>query len=333
MSVPWPARRCWPWQAVVSAMLLAGPVASAWGQGAEGRERLARMQDAAGKLNYRGTVVVSSAGVMSSSRVQSFSAGPQRFEMLELLDGRARQQYRHNQRIHVIWPQSRLAVVEQGQTPAALPLHAAVDERALENYELRLIGHDRVAGQEADVLLLKPRDGHRFAQRLWSDKGSGLLLRGDILGPGDEVLESSAFSDITIGGPAQPQAVLGPMHKLEGYRVVTPTLERTQLDAQGWTLARNVPGFRLISCLLRPLDDSQTDPRDPSVLQAVFSDGLTHVSVFIEAFDARRHKPMRTASGATHTQMQRQGDWWLTVMGDVPMGTVQLFAQALERRR
>jgi sigma-E factor negative regulatory protein RseB len=68
-------------------------------------------------------------------------------------------------------------------------------------------------------------------------------------------------------------------------------------------------------------------------LQTIFSDGLTHVSVFIEPFRAERHaRPIHTAIGATHTLMRRQGDWWITVMGDVPLSTLKKFAAALERR-
>ena len=41
---------------------------------------------------------------------------------------------------------------------------------------------------------------------------------------------------------------------------------------------------------------------------------------------------MRTATGATHTVTQRIDDWWVTVVGEVPMGTVEQFAAALKRR-
>jgi len=29
----------------------------------------------------------------------------------------------------------------------------------------------------------------------------------------------------------------------------------------------------------------------------------------------------------------RQGDWWITVIGDVPAATLQLFAASLERKK
>ena len=91
-----------------------------------------------------------------------------------------------------------------------------------------------------------------------------------------------------------------------------------------------------MGCVKRPLrpsaGDSGADPAD--VLHAVFSDGLTHVSLFVEPFDAERHtRAMQMMTGATHTLMARRGDWWVTAVGDVPMETLKRFVGALERRK
>ena len=37
--------------------------------------------------------------------------------------------------------------------------------------------------------------------------------------------------------------------------------------------------------------------------------------------------------GATNTLARRHGDWWVTVVGDVPMPTLRLFAEGLERTK
>jgi len=295
---------------------------------------LGRLQQAAANSSYQGTLMFSAGGVVSSSRVTHICDGRQRYERIEVLDGRARLQYRHNEQMLTVWPASKLARVEQRDPVAEFPaLPASANPRALENYELSLLAKDRIAGHDVDVLWLKPRDKHRFAQRLWSDRATGLLLRNDVIGLGGEVLESSAFTDVQIGGRPSPEAVLGPMKRLEGYRVQRPQAERAQFEAEGWVLARQVPGFGLVSCTKRPLD-SATDADAPvQVLQSVFSDGITHVSVFIEPFDAQRHKQaLGTSLGATHSLMNRHGDWWFTVVGEVPMATVQLFDGLFERR-
>jgi len=142
---------------------------------------------------------------------------------------------------------------------------------------------------------------------------------------------------VAIGVKPQPESVLQPMKKLEGYRVVRPVLTPTKLEAEGWAMRQSAPGFRQVSCVKRPMDgsaDHKAAAAGQQVLQTIFSDGLTYVSVFIEPFDPQRHtRPMLASVGPTQTLMQQQGDWWVTVVGDVPPATLKLFAKGLERWR
>jgi len=242
---------------------------------------------------------------------------------------------RHNDTTQTLWPRARVAVIEQRLEMPDFPGLPPADTRSADAYELRMLGSERVAGHDAQVLMFRPRDAHRFAQRLWADRSSGLLLRADVLGAHGDVLESASFSDVVIGGKANPDFVLQAMRKLEGFRIVRPAAVRTSLEAEGWNVAHPVPGFQLVACMRRELGALEEPPASTSaeVLMAVFSDGLTHVSIFVEPYDAQRHKPVATSLGATHTVMSRAGEWWITAMGDVPMATVQLFSAALERRR
>jgi len=299
----------------------------------EARKWLVRIHAAAHERNYQGTLVFSADGALSSARVAHFGDGGQSYERIEMLDGRMQQVFRHNDRVYTLWPQSRVAVVEE-RDPRQGSLRQVIDPRAAEHYELREQGSDHVAGREAQVLLLSPRDDQRYAQRLWVDRQTGLMLRADVLGPKHHVLESSAFSQVEIGVKAQPQSVLQPMKQLEGWRKVRPAQQPTRLESEGWSLKSPVAGFQLSSCTRRTLDAGDGAAALEPVMQAVFSDGLTHVSVFVEAHDPQRHKqPLRTQVGATHTLMQAHGDAWVTIMGDVPAATLQQFFQALERRK
>jgi len=91
-----------------------------------------------------------------------------------------------------------------------------------------------------------------------------------------------------------------------------------------------------VSCVKRPLDDDAGGGGGGAseAVQTIYSDGLTYVSVFIEPFSPERHtRPMLTTIGATQTLMRRQGDWWITVVGDVPAATLKSFAAGLERRK
>jgi sigma-E factor negative regulatory protein RseB len=324
----------WPLLAQAGGTAPSPPLAAAFG--ADARSWLQRIHNAASQRNYQGTLVVTAAGTMSSSRMAHYCEGNQCFERIDMLDGQPQRVYRHNGQVLTLWPAAKVARFEQRDVVALFPaVLSGSEEQLFDRYEMLVEGADRVAGLEAAVFLLRPRDGHRFAQRLWADQGSGLLLRADVLAPDGRVLETAAFTEVTIGVKSQSDSVLAPMKKLDGYRVLRSAPQRTGLDAEGWRLATPVAGFRQVSCVKRSLDATGDGERAPSadVLQAIFSDGLTHVSVFVEPLRADRHRAGVAAFGATHTLMQPLGPFWVTVMGDVPLATLKLFAAALERTR
>jgi sigma-E factor negative regulatory protein RseB len=105
-------------------------------------------------------------------------------------------------------------------------------------------------------------------------------------------------------------------------------------EAQGWLLKPPVPGFSLSSCTLRSLNAGHAARTDAPTLQAVFTDGLTQVSLFIDRVGAApARRALSTQTGATHTLMQPLGSvWWITLMGVVPLSTLTQFFHALERR-
>jgi sigma-E factor negative regulatory protein RseB len=314
-------------------LALAGerPVASA-----DARSWLQRMHAAASQLNYQGTMVVSAGGSMSSARLAHYCEGQQYFERVEMLDGQPRRVYRHNEQVLTLWPAASVARIEQRESVAMFPaVLSGSEDQLLERYDMVAEGGDRVAGLDAAVFLLRPKDSYRFAQRLWADRASGLLLRADVLAADGRVLEAAAFTEVNIGIKSQPESVLVPMKNLEGYRVLRSAPQRAALEAEGWRLTPPVAGFRQIGCVKRGLVAAANGGGNPhgDVLQAIYSDGLTHVSVFIEAFRADHHRPGTVAVGATHTLMQSHGPSWITVMGDVPLTTLKKFAAALERVR
>jgi sigma-E factor negative regulatory protein RseB len=307
---------------------------------AEARQWLARMHEAATAGNYQGTLVFSANGVMSSSRVGHFRVAGKTFERLESLDGRHQRIYRVDDKVFTAFPLQQLVVIERRETLAGWSTTPqTVEPTALENYEMRQEGAGRVAGREAAVFTLSPRDALRYMQRLWADLSSGLMLRADVVAPGPVVLESVVFSDVAIGVKPQPETVLSGFRVADGWRALMNQQQATRLEDHGWSWARPVPGFRLAGTVLRGRTQPATQegdgglPPDP-MLHAVFSDGLTQVSLFIETFNPKRHRTEGGGRfGATASLMQRRGDQWITVVGDVPPATLRQFADSIQRHR
>ncbi len=304
---------------------------------------LLRIHEAAGRRNYQGTFTVSGGGSVVSARITHFQDGREgravgsQFERIESLDGGQRHVFRHNDTVYTLWPGRQVAVIEQRGLLSSFPaLLQSADERVGDWYEVQQQARERVAGRDADLLVVKPRDAWRHGYRLWADHATGLLLRSEVLGARGEVLETSAFSDVAIGIRSDPQVVLQPMKKLDGYRLVRPQVTPTRLEDEGWSLPVKVPGFREVSCVSRRIDN----PAEPGaeapparVIQAIYADGLTYVSVFIEPWRPDHGGPMLATLGATLTLTQRHGDWWITVVGDTPPATLKSFAAALARRK
>jgi sigma-E factor negative regulatory protein RseB len=87
-----------------------------------------------------------------------------------------------------------------------------------------------------------------------------------------------------------------------------------------------------MSCYKRPATANPAAGEEP--LQWIFSDGLASVSIFVEPFDRQRHDRESSLSmGATQTITRQLDAYWVTVMGEVPMATLKLFANGLERKK
>ena len=296
---------------------------------------LARIHDAAARSNYVGTFVNSTGTSVVSSRVGHYCEGRNTLERVDALDGEPRSMLRVNDEVRTLWPRYRVAVVEPVDPRAAFPALVSGSEKHIpEFYELHVQPSERIAGHDSDRLLLKARADRRFDHVIWADHATGLLLRVDVQVAG-RTLESSGFSDVNIGVKPDAGAVYAELHRADGYHVVRPEVEHTKLETEGWTMQASVlpAGFQSLGCVRRALNLPGETGVQAKVLQSIWSDGITHVSLFIEPFQPQRHRSEGlTVIGATHTLTRRVNDMWLTAVGDVPPAALDQFVRALERK-
>ncbi|MDD5333098.1 MAG: MucB/RseB C-terminal domain-containing protein [Rhodoferax sp.] len=293
---------------------------------------LVRMHEASRRRAYVGTFVVSAGGNLSSSRIWHVCDGEQQMERVESLTGAPRSTFRLNDQVMTFLSESRVVVAEKRESLAPFPNFLQSNEASVaEFYLVKAFGTERVAGFQADVLQLRPKDNLRFGYRVWTEKKTGLVVKLQTLDADGQVLEQAAFSELQLDAPVSMLNLTQMMAKTDGYQLEKPEIVKTVAAGEGWVLRNAVPGFKPMSCYKRAVA-ATGEARHENTLQWIFSDGLASVSLFVESFDPRRHgQPGALAIGATHTLTRRMGDWWLTVIGEVPAQTLLAFAQGLER--
>ena len=297
-------------------------------------EWLLRSHEASKRLAYAGTFVMSSGGTISSAKVWHVCEGNQQMERVENLSGAPRATFRHNDQVVTFMPDQKLVRSETRESMGLFPdLLQSADHRISDFYKVRREGVDRVAGLDSDVVVLAPKDSMRFGYRVWTEQKRGLVVKMQTLDTSGRVLEQAAFSELQIDAPIRMSQLMEMMGKVEGYRVEKSPLLRTTASAEGWAMKVPVAGFKSMNCYKRPAGVTGGASRSEA-LQWIFSDGLASVSVFVEPFERQRHEKETSLSlGATQTLTRHMGDFWVTVMGEVPMTTLRLFANNLERRK
>ena len=297
-------------------------------------EWLLRSHEASKRLAYAGTFVMSSGGTISSAKVWHVCEGNQQMERVENLSGAPRATFRHNDQVVTFMPDQKLVRSETRESMGFFPgLLQSADHRIADFYKVRREGVDRVAGFDSDVVVLAPKDSMRFGYRVWTEQKRGLVVKMQTLDTSGRVLEQAAFSELQIDAPIRMSQLMEMMGKVEGYRVEKSPLLKTTASAEGWAMKAPVAGFKSINCYKRPAGVTGGASRSEA-LQWIFSDGLASVSVFVEPFERQRHEKETSLSlGATQTLTRHMGDFWVTVMGEVPMTTLRLFANNLERRK
>ena len=295
---------------------------------------LMRTHEASKRLAYTGTFVVSSGGVMSSSKIWHVCEGNQQMERVETLSGAPRSTFRYNDQLVTFMPERKLMRSETTESLGMFPeLLQAADNRVADFYKLRKEGVERVAGLDADVVVLLPKDALRFGYRVWTEQKRGLVVKLQTLDGSGKVLEQAAFTELQLDAAVRMDKLLQMMGKVDGYRVEKSPLVKTTAIDEGWLMKAPVPGFKSVNCYKRP-GSAVGGWAGGEAVQWIFSDGLASVSVFLEPLDRQRHdKESSLSMGATQTLSRQMGEFWLTVMGEVPLSTLRFFAGNLERKR
>lgn len=295
---------------------------------------LHKMQTAARKLNYSGTFVYQQSNQIRTSRITHGVDHQVELEKLEILDGKPREYIRRNDEVSCYQPESKTIQIEKGVTQEVFPALLGAHSSSLPDfYYIKKTELSRVAGVECQTLSFEPKDTLRYGYRLCLDKISGLLLRAQTVSPKNEVIEQIAFTQISIGDIDRSR-IKPSFPNVAQWRIENLTVQAN--INSGWSVKLPPPGFkktremkRLIPISVGATGIAGNPIKTYEVIQIIFSDGLSTISVFIEP-DSSGRTEGSLQQGAMTLMGRRRGDYWLTVVGEVPFAAIKQVMNSIE---
>jgi sigma-E factor negative regulatory protein RseB len=283
---------------------------------------LKEMTSAARQTDYSGVFVYQSGGHVEMTRITHISDQNGEHERLEGIGGGKSELIRDNDQVW-LYSDGQKVRVERRQLkrafPALLPDQLSILK---ENYAVSRTEEDDVAGYHAHAVVFLPRDNLRYTRKMWAHNDSGLLLKAVVLDDRGYVIEQYAFMQLIIGSNIDRKWITSENPSSssaakELHVAPSPKVELLE-ESSGWQIDALPPGFRKIVEMRRPFRSN----KEP-VIQIVFSDGLSSISVFIEKVrdESYIHSGL-SGQGAVHVYNRLVGQHLVTVVGEVPPRTV-----------
>lgn len=305
----------------------AGIVQAAPETGAErARQLLDRMTEASRSLNYDGVFVYQRDAHMDAMRIiHQADQGEERERMISLT-GHAREVIRNDESVTCIFPDDQAVMVEKSRPYRLLSSQFPQSvTRLAESYNFVMQGSDRVAGRDAYVIGIQPRDRFRYGYRLWLDRETGLMLRSELIGEQGKPLEQFMFTKLEIMDEI-PDRKLEPTITGSDYTwYENPDDSHKRIENAEWQVGWMPAGFMISDRADELLADS---PRP--VHHMVFSDGLALVSVFVEKVGSKSGVLIGPSKlGAVNAFARETDGHQVMVVGEVPLITVRQMANSV----
>ena len=301
----------------------------------DARHWLEQMLRSTQTLSYEGTFIYVQGPHLEAMRIVNGGGteGQQR-RRLYSLSGPPREIMVANNSVICLLPKQHTTFVGSEYPRSPFPLSIPRELGRLEShYALEMVGKDRVAGLDAQIIAIKPHDAWRFGYRLWLDRRNGIVLRSALLDEKGYPVEQLMFTDLQVKpqiedaaftSSALPAATTAAEASPNPKGADSPIGEPVTRSA--WRIDQLPEGFVKVSH-----NRFTKAPSHPPTEHLVFSDGLATISVFVEKLDGT--PPLLQGSsqmGSMNAFGTVVSGHQILVVGEVPAATVQRIAIAIQ---
>lgn len=307
--------------------------------GLSGSQLLQSMSENMRKQNYQGSYVYIHDNVVETMRVlHAYDEEMGERERITSLNGEAREIFRDAQQITCIWPVSGNVTIGRSKPKSLFPeFDAATLSRLQANYRFQVLGERRIAGLSGVGVAIRPVDSYRYGYEVTVSQVGAMLLHYATLDGMGKAIEQVVFTELK---PLESiDAALFSADSLLKQREASHWQRESQEEegesllqvqnALPWRFEWLPPGFSL--------ERTKVQSNVPSIsgsYHAMVTDGMASISVFGEPMlDAKVPGQSLLLGGSTMGAINAfgvtQGQWHLTVVGEVPAATVQQVAQSI----
>lgn len=291
-----------------------------------GQQWLEKVNQAMKTLNYQGTVVFMKHGQVDTMKYRHTFENGVEVERLTSLNSPLREVTRKSNEISCLYKESQQKVETQQSIDRSFIVNLPLKpERLHDQYLFAVAGQEMVAMRPARIIAVLPKDGLRYARKLWIDTVSLLPLKVEVYGLDGKTLEQVMFTDLDVDLPRTPtdayQNADNQENKHHQHVSQAEAFEKSPFELKSWPA-----GFEKIFFIRNTMPQSKK-----TVDHLLISDGFSTVSVYFEAKGERNIEGLRSL-GPVNSFSRVIDGLQITVLGEVPVQTVELVAKGVSLR-
>lgn len=282
-----------------------------------------RMQQALRQLNFDASFVhVRGERIEPYRWLHGVSESGEEVELLSGMNGPEYRALRHNNHVsyyHSLGtPYSMRTSVLNGPVPAGFFYPFS---RISNAYHVVSVGGGRIMDRPAQHIRLVARDRQRYGYSVWIDRDSGMLLRSATLSMEGDILEQVQLTSLFISEDFMDN--LRELKEVARPPLIEDYSNRSPVRG-AWNIGWLPQGFEMIRS-----NSHRMAVTGKHADYYLYSDGLAKVSVYIS--ERTPASQSMQIEGAESLYSTRLNEHQVTVVGELPLATIERIAQSVRQ--
>jgi len=286
-------------------------------------QKLEAMSQAMKQLDYHGTVAFFKNGRLDTMKYFHSSIQGQERERLMSLNSPMREVIREMGAVRCVFKKTNKTVLNKHPVSDSFIIDLPKDFPAIQSsYSFVSLDEESVAMLPAYVISIEPKDQYRYKRKVWIDKVSFLPLKTEVYNVLGATVEQVVFTDIFVEKRVIVTDDFAEKMKVETLQSVILSAEKTNVVIGDLPLNYYVKFFT-------QMDGNNVD--NP-VEHTLLSDGFSSVSVYVEKNTGDTAEGLQII-GSVKSLTKLIDNHQITVLGEVPVETVQFIAQGIKLKK